>query len=145
MDVSADYLATIDNPQHRARMEEVLAWVTGKFPDLMPKLAWNQPMFTDHGTFIIGFSVAKHHLAVAPEREGIIHFSDEIVQAGYNHSQQLLRLPWDRPVDFALLEKIIAFNISDKADCSTFWRKQKNRLVLRKAFWFIISTWREVI
>lgn len=80
-------------------------------------------MFTDHGTFIIGFSVAKHHLAVAPERAGIIHFSDEIVQAGYNHSQQLLRLPWDSPVDFLLLEKIIEFNIMDKADCSTFWRK----------------------
>lgn len=79
MEVFAGYLANIDNPQHRARTEEVLAWVTRKFPNLMPKIAWNQPMFTDHGTFIIGFSVAKHHLAVAPERAGIIHFSDEIV------------------------------------------------------------------
>ncbi|MCQ4950818.1 hypothetical protein NE646_14380, partial [Bittarella massiliensis] len=41
------------------------------FPDLTPKIAWNQPMFTDHGTFIIGFSAAKAHLAVAPERAGI--------------------------------------------------------------------------
>ena len=24
-------------------------------------------MFTDHGTYIIGFSVSKKHLAVAPE------------------------------------------------------------------------------
>ena len=31
-------------------------------------------MFTDHGTFIIGFSIAKHHLAVAPERVVIQHF-----------------------------------------------------------------------
>lgn len=74
MEVFVDYLAHIDHPQHRARTEEVLGWVTKKFPNLMPKIAWNQPMFTDHGTFIIGFSVAKHHLAVAPEREGIHHF-----------------------------------------------------------------------
>ncbi|BBN97623.1 hypothetical protein St703_03280 [Sporolactobacillus terrae] len=80
-------------------------------------------MFTDHGTYIIGFSVAKKHLAFAPEQVGIIHFSNEIVQVGYDYTKQLVRIPWDCPVDFSLLEKMIAFNISDKADCSTFWRK----------------------
>jgi uncharacterized protein len=123
MEVFAEYLAQIDNPQHRARTEEILGWVSKKFPHLMPKIAWNQPMFTDHGTFIIGFSVAKHHLAVAPERAGINHFSDEIVRANYNHSKELVRIPWDSPVDFPLLEKMIAFNILDKAECTTFWRK----------------------
>ncbi|MFN2745785.1 iron chaperone [Bacillus sp. z60-18] len=123
MEVFAEYLANIDHPQHRARTEKVLSWVTEKFPQLAPKMAWNQPMFTDHGTFIIGFSVAKHHLAVAPERAGIIHFSDEIVEAGYDHTKQLVRIKWDHPVDFSLLEKIIEFNMLDKADCSTFWRK----------------------
>ena len=71
MEVFAEYLARIDNPQHKARMEEVLGWVAKKFPNLMPKIAWNQPMFTHHGIFIIGFSLAKHHLAVAPESAGI--------------------------------------------------------------------------
>lgn len=123
MDVFAEYLARMDNPQHRERTEEVLAWVIKSFPNLMPKIAWNQPMFTDHDTFIIGFSVSKRHLAVAPERAGIHQFSEEIVQAGYDHTKELVRFPWDRPVDFTLLEKMIAFNMADKADCSTFWRK----------------------
>ncbi|QDS34096.1 iron chaperone [Brevibacillus brevis] len=123
MEVFEEFLARMDNPQHRSRTEEVMGWVTKRFPNLMPKIAWNQPMFTDHGTFIIGFSVAKHHLAVSPERAGIIHFSDEIVQAGYDHTKELVRIPWDSPVDFSLLEKMIEFNILDKADCSTFWRK----------------------
>ncbi|MDQ8739213.1 iron chaperone [Paenibacillus sp. LHD-38] len=122
MEVFVEYLERIDNPQHRARAEEIFDWVTKKYPNLMPKIAWNQPMFTDHGTFIIGFSIAKHHLAVAPERAGINHFSDEIVQAGYDHSKELVRIKWDSPVDFSLLEKMIEFNILDKADCSTFWR-----------------------
>ncbi len=55
----------------------------------MPKIAWNQPMFMDHDTFIIGFSIAKQHLAVAPEKAGIDYFSDEIVKAGYGHTKQL--------------------------------------------------------
>lgn len=123
MEVFAEYLEHINNPEHRARTEEVLTWVAKKFPHLVPKIAWNQPMFTDHDTFIIGFSVAKQHLAVAPERAGIIRFSDDIVQAGYDHTNELVRIRWDRPVHFSLLEKMIEFNILDKADCSTFWRK----------------------
>ena len=123
MDTFADFLSSIDVPQHRRRTEEVLAWVRNQFPNLTQKIAWNQPMFTDHGTFIIGFSVSKKHLAVAPERAGIIHFSEAIVQAGYEHTKELIRVPWDGPVDFALLMKLIQFNILDKAECTTFWRK----------------------
>jgi uncharacterized protein YdhG (YjbR/CyaY superfamily) len=123
MEVFAEYLARIDNSQQKARFEEVFGWIIGRFPGLVPKIAWNQPMFTDHGTFIIGFSAARHHMAVAPERAGIDHFSAEIVQAGYEHTKELVRIPWDSPVDYSLLEKMIAFNILDKAECSTFWRK----------------------
>ena len=123
MEVFAGYLAGIDNLQHRTRMEEVLSWVAKSFPDLEPKIAWNQPMFTNHGTFIIGFSVAKQHMSIAPERAGILHFSDDVVKAGYNHTKELIRIPWDSSIDYSLLERIIEFNIIDKAECSTFWRK----------------------
>lgn len=77
-------------------------------------------MFTDHGTFIIGFSVSKKHLAVAPEKVTIAHVEDDIVKAGYDYTEQLIRIPWNGPVDYTLLEKMIEFNILDKADCSTF-------------------------
>ena len=123
MEVFAEYLAGIDNPEHRARLEAVLAWVARKYPVLVPKIAWNQPMFTDHGTFIIGFSLSKQHLLISPEVAGINHFSDEIVQAGYDHTKGLLRIRWDKPVDFSLIEKIIEFNVREKTDCTTFWRK----------------------
>jgi uncharacterized protein YdhG (YjbR/CyaY superfamily) len=123
MEFFAEWLANIDNMQHRARMEEVLGWVMATFPQLVPRTAWNQPMFTDHGTFIIGFSVAKHNMAVAPEIVAINRFSKEISAAGYDHTVGLLRIRWDLPVDYALLERIIAFNISDKTDCETYWRK----------------------
>lgn len=123
MEVFADFLKRIDNPDHLLRTEEVLSWVAETFPQLEPKLAWNQPMFTDHDTFIIGFSVSKQHLAVAPEQAGIRQFTDDIEKAGYDHTKELIRFKWNRPFDFELLEKLIRFNIADKADCTTFWRK----------------------
>lgn len=123
MQVFSDYLEKIDNPEHRVRTKEVLDWVTTTFPGLEPRIAWNQPMFTDHGSFIIGFSVSKDHLAVAPERAGIVRFSEEILQAGYDHSKELMRIRWSKPLDFSLLKKMIEFNILDKKECTTFWRK----------------------
>ncbi|XOJ02058.1 iron chaperone [Paenibacillus polymyxa] len=123
METFAEFIARIDNPEHQARTEEVLNWVTEKFPNLKQKIAWNQPMFTDHETFIIGFSVSKQHLAVAPEKAGINRFSEEITQAGYDHTKELIRMKWKQEIDFSLLERMIEFNIADKAECSTFWRK----------------------
>lgn len=123
MEVFEAFLAKIDHPEHKERVEEVLCWIKKQFPNLEQVVKWNQPMFTDHGTFIIGFSVAKHHMSVAPESVVIERFSDDIKQAGYDHTKELIRIKWTYSVDYSLLEKMIAFNIEDKIDCTTFWRK----------------------
>ena len=123
MEVFSDFLAEMNDSFQRERTEEVLNWIIDKYPNLKSEMKWNQPMFTDHGTFIIGFSVSKKHLAVAPESEAIAHVEDDIVKAGYDYTKGLIRIPWKCVVDYLLLEKMIEFNIEDKANCSTFWRK----------------------
>lgn len=62
-------------------------------------------MFKDHGTFIIGFSVSKKHLAAAPESVTITHAEEDIVKAGYDYTKELIRIPWNGLVDYPLLEK----------------------------------------
>ena len=123
IDASIEFFEKIEDPQHRARVEEIFAWIAQGFPNLLLEMKWNQPMFTEHGTFIIGFSTAKQHLSVAPEEFVMEHFADEIAQAGYSATKGLFRIKWNEPVNYELLEKMIAFNIMDKANCTTFWRK----------------------
>ena len=123
MEAFAAFLATIDNQEHRQKIEEVFTWVHETFPVLVPKIAWNQPMFTDHGTFIIAFSVAKHHFAVSPDVTAMKLFSGDIAKAGYSQTKNLFRIKWEMAVDYALLERIIQFNIDDKKECETFWKK----------------------
>ncbi|OWR32741.1 iron chaperone [Saccharibacillus sp. O23] len=119
----AEYLEKIDDPLQKERLENILNWVHDTFPNLGMRIAWNQPMFTDHETFIIAFSTAKAHMSVAPEMPVIERFASKVVQAGYTHTNQLFRIPWKVPVDYELLKEIIEFNIADKAECTTFWRK----------------------
>lgn len=123
MEVFEKYLAGIDNPDHRERMDKVLTWVTNKYPKLEPQIKWNTPMFSNHGTFIIGFSTAKHHMSISPEEVGIARFADDIKQASYTSTKGLFRIQWKEQINYELLEKIIEFNIQDKAEYTTFWRK----------------------
>ncbi|SHN30093.1 iron chaperone [Gracilibacillus kekensis] len=123
MAVFTEFLAGIDHETHRDRMAEVFNWITEKYPNLETELKWNQPMFTDHGTFIIGFSVSKKHLAVAPENIAIKHIEEDIQKANYDYTKEIIRIPWNREIDYTFFEKMIDFNMWDKANCTTFWRK----------------------
>jgi uncharacterized protein YdhG (YjbR/CyaY superfamily) len=118
-----DYLASLSEPEHRERFANIFGWIEREFPSLQSKIAWNQPMFTDHGTFIIGFSAAKKNLAFTPEAAGLKHCAAAIAKSGYTHTDNIVRIPWDAAVDYELLRTAIEFNIADKADCTTFWRK----------------------
>lgn len=122
MEVFEAFIRDIEPAAHKERMIGVLTWVHDNYPQLKPEFKWNQPMFTDHGTFIIGFSVSKAHISVAPERDIEESFSVRIKELGYTHGKKLIRLPFSKPVHYELLQEIIDFNIADKAECMSFWR-----------------------
>lgn len=109
-----DFLKSIEEPDKREKLEMILNHIKEKYPHLKEEIKWNQPMFSDHGTFIIGFSIAKGHISVAPESVVIKLFEKEIEAAGYSHTRELFRIKWADEVDFELLDKIVAYNIEDK-------------------------------
>lgn len=121
METFEDYLATVSEDQV-PRYQEIFAWVEEQFPTLKRRVAWNQPMYTDHDTFIIGFSSAKKHMAVSPEVAGMKKFKDALEEAGCQPSNHIFRIPWNKPINWDLLHEVITFNIEDKADHEKFWR-----------------------
>src|SRR5690625_3737946 len=123
MNVLSEFLTKINDENHREITENVLSWVKDKYPQLEPVMKWNQPMFTNEGTFIIAFSVAKQHLAVAPESVAIDYFKDDFEKVGYVYTKELFRIPWTSKVDYDLLGKIIEYNMEEKKGYTSFWRK----------------------
>lgn len=49
----------IKEKEHQQKIKDLFAKITETYPQLDTTVKWNQPMFTDHGTFIIAFSFAK--------------------------------------------------------------------------------------
>lgn len=120
-DTFSEYLATLDNHDHVRKLSDLTHWIHHTFPTLELRIAWNQPMLTDHGTFIIGFSVAKNYLSVAVEAETLDHFRDQIEAAGYTTTKKLFHLPWDQVWPQDLLAAIIQHTQVVKQDITTFW------------------------
>ena len=77
-----EYLKTIPNDDNRSRMVAVLNWVAEHYPELELRIAWNQPTFTHHGTYIIAFSAASKHMVMAPEFATMIRFEPVMRERG---------------------------------------------------------------
>ena len=79
-------------------------------------------MFTHHGTYIIGFSAAAKHMAMAPERATMIHFEPVMCERGTDFGKMFARQPWDKPFDYELLGAFIQHQLAEKPDFTSFWR-----------------------
>ena len=128
-----EYLETIPNDDNRARMVDVLVWVGLTYPELELCIAWNQPMFTHHGTYIIGFSTASKHMAMAPERATMIRFEQVMRERGTDFGTMLVRQPWNKPFDYELLDAFIQHQLTDKRDVTSFWRPKEHELAAAEA------------
>ena len=128
-----EYLETITNEDNRARMVDVLVWVGLTYPELELRIAWNQPMFTHHGTYIIGFSAASKHMAMAPERATMIRFEPVMRERGTDFGTMLARQPWDKPFDYELLDAFVQHQLEEKQDITSFWRPKEHELTAAEA------------
>lgn len=114
------YIAKIENEDNQAKLRGLFEWILEKYPNLTVEIKWNQPMFLDHGVFIIGFSFARNHFSVAPEDLDI--YVEKVEAAGYSHGKKLFRIMWDQDINYDLMSEIIETNMAEKKDCTTFWR-----------------------
>ena len=128
-----EYLETIPNDDNRARMVDVLVWVGLTYPELELRIAWNQPIFTHHGTYIIGFSAASKHMAMAPERATMIRFEQVMRERGTDFGKMFACQPRNKPFDYELLDAFVQHQLEEKQDIASFWRPKEHELAAAEA------------
>lgn len=115
-----DYIDRIEQDEHKEIFQSLLDWVNKEFPTLKLEFKWNQPMFLDHGTFIIAFSHAKNHFSVAPETVIMNQFRSDIEQH-YTAKKKIFQIKWNQDINYHLLRVIIAATMEEKKDYDKFW------------------------
>lgn len=86
------FLSNFKNPILKFKLEPIFEQIQKEFPNLIVELKWNQPMFIMNGTFIIGFSVAKNHISIAPEAVTMAIFTNDIKAANYEATNNLFKI-----------------------------------------------------
>ena len=86
------FLSNFKNPILKFKLEPIFEQIQKEFPNLTVELKWNQPMFIMNGTFIIGFSVAKNHISIAPEAVTMAIFTNDIKAANYEAANNLFKI-----------------------------------------------------
>ncbi len=122
MTLFKDYLESIENPKIQEHLASIIQWIETEYPMLTPVMKWNQPMYTHHGTFIIGFSKAKGHLNIATEEPSMSVFEHKIKTNNYTLKKMLFQIKAAQSVDFSLLKAMLDFTLEDKKDINTFWK-----------------------
>lgn len=121
MEVFQQWLDEIESIQYRQITEQIIKWIMSEFPTLQGKIAWNYPHLTDHGTFIVSFSTAKKHLALAFETEIINQFRQEASNRGYEVSIHFIKMKWEQTFDESLFRDMINASIKLKRNAKTYW------------------------
>lgn len=117
-----EYLAGSRVPNTtREFMRELLEWMVENHPELETHIAWNQPMFTHHGTFIVGFSASKAHVSGAAEDVVLERMRADFTAARYKCLKRTVNFPLSKPLPFDLLNRAIAEQMELKKDVTSFW------------------------
>ena len=77
-DLFQPYLEKIEGEKNSTKVRRVYEWIEEEFPKLEPEVKWSTPLYSHHGTFIIGVKPAKNYFSINPEPKGIDVFSDKI-------------------------------------------------------------------
>ncbi|MCX6392371.1 MAG: DUF4287 domain-containing protein [Actinobacteria bacterium] len=105
-----DYLKGAD-PTGAKTMRAIFAAIDKKFPDLELVIAWNQPMLKSGDGYVIGVTLTKSHILLAPWGDGVLA-SFEPRLTGLEMNKKTVRVPLDWKVDVKLLQDMAATRIA---------------------------------
>lgn len=118
-----EFLYKIVDEKQKLVLTDLFNKILIDYPFLKCEIKWNQPMFIMDKTFIIGFSCSKHHISISPEAIVIDLLNDEIIKNNYEMTKNIIKVKNDQEMNYDFIKMIIDFNVKDKVDCQTFFRK----------------------
>ena len=97
-----EYIAAQDEAI-QPRLQEVRAVIRAAIPEAEERMSWSMPTYWK-GRNLIHFAASKKHLGLYPGGEATTVFAGEL--EGYDVSKGTIRIPWDRELPAALIQRI---------------------------------------
>jgi len=100
-----EYVAPLTATQ-RGQIETLISIITDRFYDLELVIAYNQPMFTHAGSYVVGLSASTKHVSLNPFSADVVRaFADRFAAAMV--TTHTFKWALDEPIDAALVAAIV--------------------------------------
>ncbi len=120
MKVSGMQPTTIDDyirsfpPDVQVILETMRKTVLEAAPKASETISYRIPAFRMNGKTLVYFAAFKHHIGFYPLPSGMEAFKHELSQ--YKQGKGSVRFPFDKPIPYDLVKKIVRFRIEENAN-----------------------------
>ena len=105
-----EYIASFPEDLQKI-LAEVRRIIKAAAPDAGEKISYNMPTFTLNGKYLVYFAGWKNHIAFYGAPRGNAEFREDL--SAYESGQGTLQFPYDKPVPYDLISKIVKFRVAE--------------------------------
>ena len=105
-----DYLATFPKDVQKI-MKQLRGTIKAAAPKSEEKISYQMPTFTLNGKYLVYFAGWKTHIAFYGAPRGNAEFKEDL--SAYETGQGTLKFPFDKPIPFDLITKIVKFRVAE--------------------------------
>jgi uncharacterized protein YdhG (YjbR/CyaY superfamily) len=92
-------------------LAEIRETIRAVAPDAGEKISYNMPTFTLNGKYLVYFAGWKNHIAFYGAPRCNAEFREDL--SAYESGQGTLKFPYDKPVPYDLISKIVKFRVAE--------------------------------
>jgi len=105
-----DYIATFPKDVQKI-MNQLRGTIKAAAPEAEEKISYQLPTFTLNGKYLVYFAGWKTHIAFYGAPRGNAEFKEDL--SAYETGQGTLKFPFDKPIPFDLITKIVKFRVAE--------------------------------
>ena len=112
---SVDSYITKCEPGVRPILQSLRELIREEAPGAVEVISYGMPAFK-LTRVLVYFAAQKNHLGFYPTSSGISHFEQEL--KGYKHSKGAIQFPYDKPLPYDLIRRIVEFRLNEEENKS---------------------------
>ena len=117
-----EYIANFPNDVQDI-LKKIRTTIQAAAPEAKETISYSMPTFTLNGRYLVYFSAHKQHIGIYPIPTGDAEFNAEISQ--YIAGKGTVRFPFDQPIPFDLIGKMVKVSAKENAGRVVAKGKQK--------------------
>jgi uncharacterized protein YdhG (YjbR/CyaY superfamily) len=104
-------------------LEKIRATIKKAAPEAEETISYQIPTFTLKGKYLIYFAAYKKHIGLYPAPRGVEKFKKEL--SAYEGGKGTVRFPFDKPIPFGLIRRIVRFRAKENSEREKAKRKRR--------------------